>query len=185
MKINFLGVICAVVLCLPALQKVSAQADYQKLSPGDFQGIPRNNGDGVVAYTNCTIDFHYEAHPKGNYYLLTFNIQVTMNKNRSWMNRGMIKTQAQMAEILRHEQGHYTVAYMEKEELLRTVGKTIFYSNYQQQAQAIFDRIDAKYKQLNLDYDADTEHMVDKVQQASWNIYFDRKLAYMPPVNED
>jgi hypothetical protein len=184
MNRNLLGLICAVGLCLPAFQKASAQSEYKKLTPDDFQGTPRTKGDGVVAYTNCTIDFHYEAHPKGNYYVLNFNIKVTMNKNRSWLNRSMIRSQAQMAQILRHEQGHYTVAYMEQQELLRTVGKTVFYSNYQQQAQAIFDRIDAKYKQLNLDYDTDTEHMVNHVQQASWNTYFDRKLAYMPPVNE-
>ena len=101
------------------------------------------------------------------------------------MNRSMIKSQTQMNEILRHEQGHYTVAYMEKEELLRAVGKTVFYSNYRQQAQEIFDRIDAKYKQLNLDYDADTEHMVDRVQQKSWNDYFDKKITYLPPDNEE
>jgi hypothetical protein len=181
MKINFLGWVCAIVLCLPPLQNASAQADYKKLTADDFQGIPRSNGDGVIAYTNCTIDFHYEATPQNNYYLLRFNIKVIMNKNRSWMNRSMIKSQTQMDEILRHEQGHYTVAYMEKEELLRAVGKAVFYSNYRQQAQEIFDRIDAKYKQLNLDYDADTEHMVDRIQQKSWNDYFDKRLAYMPP----
>jgi len=158
MKLNFPGLICAVVLCLPAFQKASAQGGYQKLTPEDFLGVPRSNGDGVVAYTNCTIDFHYEAHPKDNYYQLNFNISVTMNKNRSWMNRNMIHSQAQMAEILRHEQGHYNIAYMEQQELLRTVGKTVFYSNYRQQAQEIFDRIDAKYKQLNLDYDTDPAH---------------------------
>jgi hypothetical protein len=184
MKISFLGLICVVVLCLPPLQKASAQS-YQILTVNDFQGTPRSNGDGVVAYTNCTIDFHYQANPKNNYYLLNFDIRVTMNKDRSWMNRNMIHTQAQMAEILKHEQGHYNIAYMEQQELLRTVGKTVFYSNYQQQAQAIFDRIDTKYKQLNQDYDNDTEHMVNRVQQASWNTYFDKKLAYMPAVNED
>jgi len=184
MKI-FQGAICAVVLCLAMLQKAPAQGVYQKLTPDDFQGTPRTNGDGVVAYTNCTIDFYYEAHPKDNYYLLNFRINVTMNKNKSWMNRGMIHTQAQMAEILKHEQGHYNIAYMEQQELLRTLGKTVFYANYRQQAQQVFDQVDAKYKQLNLDYDNDTEHMVNRVQQASWNTYFDRKLAYMPPVNED
>ena len=88
-----------------------------------------------------------------------------------------------LAEILKHEQGHYTIAYMEQEELLRTVSKTVFYGDYRQQAQAVFDKIDAKYKQLNADYDTDTQHMQNKVQQLSWNAYFDKKLAYMPPLS--
>jgi len=64
--------------------------------------------------------------------------------------------------FLKHEQGHYAIAFMEQQELLRTVGKTVFYADYQYVAQSIFDRIDAKYRQLNLDYDADTNHMLNR-----------------------
>jgi len=86
-----------------------------------------------------------------------------------------------LAEVLRHEQGHYTIAYMEQQELLRTVSKTIFYANYQSAAQSIFNRIDAKYKQLNIDYDIDTQHMQNRTQQQSWDAYFKKRLTYMPP----
>jgi ribosome assembly protein YihI (activator of Der GTPase) len=64
---------------------------------------------------------------------------------------------------------------------LREVGKTRFEANYQNHAQEIFDRIDAKYQQLNKDYDEDTEHMTNRIQQNSWDVYFGRKLEYMPP----
>jgi hypothetical protein len=73
---------------------------------------------------------------------------------------------------------------MEQQELLRTVGRTVFHSDYQRVAQEIFDRIDAKYKQLNMDYDYDTRHMIDRKQQKSWNVYFDKQMAYMPPPKE-
>ena len=70
---------------------------------------------------------------------------------------------------------------MEQQELQRTVGKTVFYADYQYQASNIFDRIDAKYKQLNLDYDTDTRNSTNREQQRSWDAYFEKKLAYMPP----
>ena len=181
MRRSLLVLIGAVVLGLPALEKASAQSAYQILTVNDFQGAQRANGDGVVAYTNCTIDFHYEATRKNGYYLLSFDIKVIMNRNRSWLDRSKITSQAMLAEILKHEQGHYTIAYMEQQELLRTVCKTVFYDDYEQQAQAIFDRIDTKYKQLNIDYDTDTGHMVNREQQSSWNAYFDKRLAYSPP----
>jgi len=182
MKLSLLKVICAVVLCLPGLQVASAQG-YHQLTIDDFQGIPLENGSGVIAYTNCTIDFHYEATRQNGYYQLSFDIKVILNHNRSWMDKSRITSPQMLAEILKHEQGHYTIAYMEQQELLRTVAKTVFYADYQQQAQNIFDRIDAKYKQLNIDYDIDTQHMVNREQQSSWDLYFQKRLAYMPPAD--
>jgi hypothetical protein len=63
------------------------------------------------------------------------------------------------------------------------VNRTRFSANYQNEAMAIFNRIDAKYKQLNIDYDEDTEHSTNKQQQHSWDIYFAKRIEYMPPVN--
>ena len=85
-----------------------------------------------------------------------------------------------LAEILKHEQGHYTIAYLEQQELLRAVGKTVFQRNYQYEAMRIFNEIDAKYKQLNYDYDQDTQHMTNRVQQKSWDVYFQKRLTFMP-----
>jgi hypothetical protein len=177
-----IGLVCA--LSFVTLRSVAQEHDYHQLTINDFQGMPRANGSDVIAYTNCTIDFHYQATPKNGYYLLNFSITLQMNHNRSWMDKARITSQQQLAEILRHEQGHYTIAYMEQQELLRTVGRTMFHEDYQRVAQEIFDRIDAKYKQLNHDYDDDTHHMVDRIQQKSWNDYFDKQLAYMPPPKE-
>ncbi len=97
------------------------------------------------------------------------------------MDKRRVTSQEMLAEILKHEQGHYIIAFMEQQELLRTVSKTVFYADYQYTAKNIFDRIDAKYKQLNQDYDADTNHMLNRTQQQSWDAYFKKRLAYMPP----
>jgi hypothetical protein len=70
---------------------------------------------------------------------------------------------------------------MEQQELIRTVSKTRFTANYQAEARAIFDRIDAKYQQLNDNYDTDTRNSLDKVQQHSWDEYFKKRLITMPP----
>lgn len=183
MKFKLLWLIGAVALNFVALKRADAQ-DYHQLTIDDFQGIPRPNGTDYIAYTNCTIDFRYEAERKNNYYLLNFNIRLLLNRDRSWMDKAKVTSQEMLAEILKHEQGHYIIAYMEQQELLRTVARTVFRDDYQQAAQAIFDRIDAKYKQLNRDYDDDTQHMVNRTQQVSWNNYFKKQLAYMPPPKE-
>jgi hypothetical protein len=172
-------IFCAVALCVWFIPTASAQP-YQQLTINDFQGTPQSR-TGVIAYTNCTIDFRYEARRKNDYYLLDFDIKLMMNRDRSWMDKGRVTSTPMLAEILKHEQGHYIIAYLEQQELLRTVGKTRFGADYQNEAQAIFDRIDAKYQQLNRDYDDDTAHMTNRVQQHSWDLYFQKRLEFMPP----
>jgi hypothetical protein len=156
---------------------------YHTLTVDDFRGAPRTNNGEVVAYTNCSIDFRYEARRERDYYKLNFNIELTVNTDKSWMDKRRVTSQEMLAEILKHEQGHYIIAYMEQQELLREVSRTVFRGNYQYAAANIFNRVDAKYKQLNLDYDEDTQHMINRQQQQSWDAYFKKRLDYMPPDN--
>ena len=70
---------------------------------------------------------------------------------------------------------------MEQQEILRTVSRVVFHDDYKSVAINIFNRIDAKYRQLNLDYDADTQNSTNREQQRSWDAYFQKRLASMPP----
>jgi predicted secreted Zn-dependent protease len=169
------------LLCF-GLNAASAQP-HRTLTINDFQGAPRANGRSVIAYTNCTIDFKYQASREDGDYRLHFNVRMFMNNYKSWIDRSRITSTEQLAEILKHEQGHYTIAYLEQQEVLRAVEHTRFTANYDAEAMAIFNRIDAKYKQLNQDYDEDTQHMINRQQQHSWDIYFAKRLQYMPQEN--
>jgi hypothetical protein len=170
------------VLLLLASSPLFAQP-FRQLMAGDFQGTPRFNNRGVVAYTNCTIDFRFQASNRDGEYILHFNVRLDMNSNRSWIDRSKISSAQSLTEILKHEQGHYNIAYLEQQEVLRVVNRTRFTANYQREAMDIFNRIDAKYKQLNIDYDDDTEHSTNKQQQHSWDVYFAKRIENMPPLN--
>ncbi|MGY4538623.1 hypothetical protein ACVW0P_003045 [Mucilaginibacter sp. UYNi724] len=182
MTFNYLRAFCAIALLCFALDPALAQP-HRLLTANDFQGAPRPNGRGVIAYTNCTIDFKYQASRGNGNYILHANVRLYMNNYKSWIDRSRITSNDQLAEILKHEQGHYTIAYLEQQEVLRAIERTRFTASYQYEAMNIFNRIDAKYKQLNSDYDEDTRHMVDKQQQHSWDIYFAKRLQFMPDEN--
>jgi hypothetical protein len=156
---------------------------HRMLTVNDFQGTPQINGRGVVAYTNCTINFSYQASNNSGNYILHANVGMYMNNYKSWLDRSRITGAEQLSEVLKHEQGHYTIAYLEQQEILRAISRTRFTANYNAEAMALFNRIDTKYKQLNQDYDDDTEHMANRQQQHSWDIYFARRLQFMPPEN--
>src|ERR1700759_1343703 len=102
----------------------SAQAIH-RMTEDDFQGIPRQN-TGTIAYTNCSIRFTYKARREKNFYILDFNIGVNINTDKSWIDKRRITSDDMLDEVLKHEQGHYIIAYMEQQELLRTVSHTIF-----------------------------------------------------------
>lgn len=150
---------------------------YRRLTVSDFRGTPQPGQHGEIAFTNCTIEYSYIPHRQNGYYLLDFNIKLVMNSDQSWLDRKRITTAAMMAEILKHEQGHYNLAYLEQQELLRTVKHTVFRENFREVANAIFDRIEAKYHMLNDNYDTDTQNSMNRTQQHSWDLYFDRQLT--------
>ncbi|RYU89583.1 DUF922 domain-containing protein [Mucilaginibacter terrigena] len=182
MILNYLRAFCASALLCFTLTTAWAQP-HRFLTVNDFQGAPRPNGRGVIAYTNCTIDFKYQASRSGGNYIIHANVRLFMNNYKSWIDRSRITSAEQLAEILKHEQGHYTIAYLEQQEVLRAIERTRFTANYTNEAMNLFNRIDAKYKQLNQDYDEDTQNMRNRQQQHSWDIYFAKRLQYMPQEN--
>ena len=179
---KYLRAFCAFASLCFTLSPAWAQP-HRLLTVNDFQGAPRANGRGVVAYTNCTINFSYQASRGDGNYILHANVRLVMNNYKSWIDRSRITGADQLAEVLKHEQGHYTIAYLEQQEVLRAIERTRFTYNYNAEAMAIFNRIDAKYKQLNQDYDEDTEHMTNRQQQRSWDIYFAKRLQFIPQEN--
>jgi len=182
MNFRYVRLIYSAVLCL--FISVSALGQpYHKLTLSDFRGAPRSGG-GDIAYTNTTIGYTYVPSWQKGYYRLDFTIKLEMNKNESWIDKRRITSPEMLAEILKHEQGHYNIAYLEQQELLRTVSRTVFYDDYLTKAKEILRRIDAKYKQLNIDYDIDTNHMLNREQQRNWDAYFRKQLEFLPPESE-
>src|SRR6478735_2287205 len=145
MIFKYLRAVCVIGLLCILFTPAVAQP-HRFLTANDFQGLPRPNGRGVVAYTNCTIDFKYQASRNDGNYILHASVRLYMNNYKSWIDHSMISSNEQLAEILKHEQGHYTIAYLEQQEVLRAINRTRFTANYQYEAMNLFNRIDAKYK---------------------------------------
>jgi hypothetical protein len=179
MNVRWLKGALMIALFLITIGRAQAQ-QFHQLTINDFGGTPRANARGVVAYTNCTIDFKYQASRVNGGYMLNAFVKLILNTERSWLDRSQVTSNQVLAEVLKHEQGHYTIAYLEQQELLREIGKTRFSRNYQYEAMNLFNRIDNKYKQMNTDYDEDTGHMTNRVQQHSWDVYFQKQLRFMP-----
>ncbi|MBS7566186.1 DUF922 domain-containing protein [Mucilaginibacter sp. Bleaf8] len=167
-----------VAMCLSAISWAKAQQLYRQLTPNDFAGNVPVGSEAYIAYTNCSVTMNYQANPGRNgYYQLAFDVQLVMNRNKSWMNRQRITSPEMMAEVLRHEQGHYQLAYLMRQEMQSALSQARYTNNYQAQVNEIFNHINQKYKQLNADYDEDTNHMLDRKQQNAWIDWLNKEVS--------
>ncbi|HEY9534273.1 MAG TPA: hypothetical protein VIQ77_07035 [Mucilaginibacter sp.] len=183
MRLIFVRVICALGITLCVNDLAFAQSSYRQLTVNDFRGAPQNTGSDAVAHTKCTIDFkYYLADIRDGAYRLTFDVRVLMRPDRSWIDFRRVTTQAMLRRVLNHEQGHYNISCLEQQEILREASRMRFSQNYNYEARALFDRIHNKYQILNQNYDIDTRHMLDDKQQHSWDVYFQRRIMYAPPI---
>jgi hypothetical protein len=182
MSWKLLGGMCVLYLSLCTAKHVSAQA-YRQLTVNDFRGLPRADGSNAIAHTKCSINFIYEGVGQGNGFRVVFDARLTVDNERSWIDMKRVTSQKMLDRILNHEQGHYIISYMEQQELLRQANRTRFDAyNYRAQASQLFNRIHAKYQELNQNYDLGTQNMRDAEQQHSWDVYFKKRLTFAPPV---
>ena len=172
----------ALALMIIASNEAMAQG-YRQLTPSDFQGVPKPRVTGHVAYTNCTIDFKYRVYrDRDGTYRLYATVQLLLNRDRCWLDTRNIISREMLDEVLNHEQGHYIIAYMEQQEVLRQINRTRFTANYKAEAMQLFNAVDAKYKELNQNYDTGTQHMQNRAQQRNWDDYFKQRLENAPPL---
>ncbi len=166
-------VLMLIMLCGP--YAIKAQS-YRQLTPEDFTGqVPAGSGF-YVAHTSCNVSMRYNVQSYRSNYRLTFFIPLNFNPERSWINRKMITNDDMMKEVIHHEQGHYVIAFLMQQELIRELNAFHYTGDYQRQANNIFNRIDDKYRRMNADYDRETMHMQDRKQQAAWTNFLNRQL---------
>ena len=80
-------------------------------------------------------------------------------------------------ELLVHEQGHFNIGILCIREIMEKFKQTKFTkSNFSQLLSNLFKSTTNKYSELTLNYDKETDHSKNKVQQAKWNKFFTEEL---------
>ena len=123
----------------------------------DYKAAPDTSSD-FAASTTTYLNADYVFTSDG----FTFKIHSWFSKTNSW---GLVKT----AYILKHEQGHFDIAELFARKLYKELRK---YKYNKQTAgedvSAIYNRITKEKAQLQSDYDAETNHSLNKEKQKEW-----------------
>lgn len=154
---------------------ITIAQSYHRLAASDFAGTPPpENGD--IAYTNCYVGYTYDANRRNGNYAINFNLQLTLNTNKSYIRLDQVKDREMLRQILRHEQGHYNIAYLLKCEAYSVLTHHRYTANYQAEIINMFKQVETKYHKINADYEYQTQHMTNTQNQDKWNTWFSNQL---------
>jgi hypothetical protein len=163
-----------IILLSAAPGFVNAQS-YHRLAARDFNGTPPpENGD--IAYTNCHVDYTYQVIHRNNNYDISFNVLLNMDNNHSYIRLEHVSDREQLQQILRHEQGHYNIAFLLKCEAYSVLTRHRYTANYHREIDYLFKQVEAKYLKMNEDYESMTNHMLNTQSQDKWNAWFSRQI---------
>lgn len=132
----------------------------KKLSWNDFQGdVPDDSEFAAITHSAISLDFEGEG------VTLRFDIKAYFNQNKSWKKRNV------NTYILNHEQLHFDITEYHAR-LLRRDLKNFRYQSFETVEQDVLDMFNAASDAANkmqLLYDDQTNHSLDKKKQKKWD----------------
>lgn len=130
----------------------------------DFSGkVDKSSSFYAETFWNMSYTF---KDVKMNADTISYKFIVTLELgNRSWSI-----TEKQTAELLKHEQGHFDIARICMNEIITSVAKARYrYRDFSDNIKSMFRDIMQKYKDMEKQYDDDSDHSKNKPEQERWN----------------
>jgi len=136
--------------------------EHQKLSWEDFKGSINAMSDESAAATHCGIGFKVNSsETKGKPEVIVYN---TFYTNKSW-----VRSDAKIASILLHEQGHFDLCEIYTRKLRTMMSNFDFHiADVKGSLMAIFSKVNDEYELRQQAYEAETIHGTNEVQQKKW-----------------
>jgi hypothetical protein len=171
----------ATFLLISSLQSLSAQKilidgteGNRSLQWPDFKAAP-NNSSPYFAYTawKTNVKFGGVQFEGEKAIINGFEMTVEFDAKNSWVKKGK-----ETEELLRHEQGHFDIGLLYMQEVLQSIATASFTkSGYKDEFEKLIKDIHHKYVVMGDKYDKDTNHSIQKDEQAKWNAFFEEKVS--------
>lgn len=132
----------------------------RKLTWDDFSGeVPENSKFSALTHSAISLDFVGEG------ISLKFTIETIFDQSKSWKKKGVNKY------VLNHEQIHFDITEYHAR-LLRKDLKNHTYSSLEsigEDVRNMFEKASNAANEMQLLYDEQTNHSLNKKKQAKWN----------------
>lgn len=151
--------------------ETSTWQEDKPLTWADFRGQPNNNMD-AAALTASGISFGYSL-KKVNSKVVGFEADI---KSIFYPTESWYKKSEATPHILRHEQLHYNITELFARKFRYEVSKLKPSRNLKNQLSALGQRLNIEAEQMQRQYDAQTNHSINKKQQAEWDKFITSEL---------
>ncbi len=136
----------------------------------DFSGEP-NTGSQYHASTQSGVQYASSWSGAGNEITLTFTVFAYFDPDRSW-----VKPWKGTDRLLEHEQLHFDISELHARKLKQTLSTYPFSKRHEKEVKALFEENTAQRNAMQAKYDLETDHMVDREEQAKWEEYVQEEL---------
>lgn len=139
----------------------------------DFKGTP-DERSGAFAHTHwrITSKFNTLSFKSDTAVLKGFQINVEFDSPTSWVNKDK-SSDAQ----LKHEQGHFNIAIIWQREMIHAFNTIVFMkADAHEKISGQFKSMYDKCKQMQKQYDRETEYSDNKEQQEKWEKFIKDEL---------
>lgn len=136
----------------------------QKLTIADFKGMP-NPATDAVAITSSGFMFKAGYHSENGKATLAISVYCSFTKSESWM-----KERGKTAYILAHEQRHFDISYISTLLFIKKLQQARFQQDdYLEQLKTIHAAAVQQMKELQRQYDEETNNGINTAKQEEWN----------------
>jgi hypothetical protein len=143
-----------------------------KLKWDDFKATPCD--DCIeAALTNAGSGFNFTFRSNGKKTSLEINVFCDFDKNRSW-----VRPIGHNDYILKHEQDHFDISYICTMHFVQRLKEAdITASNYNEVLNKLYQQSVKEMKDMQDQYDDETNHSIIKDKQEEWNAKIEAELA--------
>lgn len=137
----------------------------------DFRGQPDLQND-AVASTASGISFGFSINKAGRKITgFTANVECVFYPNTSWH-----KPEDATAYILKHEQFHFNITELHARKFRKKIKSLKPSSKVQGQLNNLYQAISKASFDMQKQYDAETNHSINKIKQAEWETFIISEL---------
>ena len=150
-------------------EKISWTED-RKLTWADFKAVPNGPAD-YVASTNSGVSFAYSYRERNGVGEIEYTVLGNFYPDLSWYRPTKVSDY-----ILAHEQMHFDISELFARKLRKELSVIPRDKNFKNNAEVIYEQNELDRRKMQSQYDLDTDHSNNKVEEYRWRDLVARQL---------
>lgn len=145
----------------------------QSLQWPDFAGNV-NEGSSFAAESFAEVKYNYTFNSPNDFY---FDVYASFDKNTSWC-----RSQCKSPALLKHEQLHFDIAELYARKIKEAFYHFRYSKNFRNEIEQLFSQKKAEYHLVQMKYDDETNHSLNKQRQREWENFIANELDRTKPI---